>query len=157
MEHIKRTVSTVIIIASVVFSIPISMRAFAETPKVDFTGEWELDLRSGQEQKNNVECGRAYFYIEQKGEKITGNHVFATSGCGQLNEGFEGSVKGVVIGQTAVLVVTSGRNGAIVMGKAKRKDNKLYWETEEEIRPGEEEGDSPLIVFKGTFRLTEPE
>ena len=43
----------------------------------------------------------------------------ATSGCGRINAGGEGTVKGVVIGQTAVLVITSGRNGAIVMGTAK--------------------------------------
>ncbi|BDT73100.1 hypothetical protein os4_26470 [Comamonadaceae bacterium OS-4] len=48
-----------------------------------------------------------------------------------------------------MLVVTSGRNGAIVLGRAKLNRGLLQWEATEEIRAGEPEGDSPLILSKG--------
>ena len=75
----------------------------------------------------------------------------SVAGCGRLNEGGEGTVKGVVVGQTAVLVVTSGRNGAIVLGEARLQGSALDWQTVEDIRPGEPETDSPLIFRKGIF------
>lgn len=56
---------------------------------------------------------------------------------------------GVVVGDTAVLVVTSGRNGAIVLGKAKLVDGVLAWQTMEVVRRGEPEGDSDLILGSG--------
>lgn len=58
-------------------------------------------------------------------------------------------MKGIAVGSTAMLVVTSGRNGAIVLGRAKLNRGLLQWEATEEIRAGEPEGDSPLILSKG--------
>ena len=122
---------------------------YAHGAEFGFTGSWSIDLRSPSEQTRNVECGVASFNLVQSGSSISGDHTFSTPGCGRLNEGGEGTVKGVVVGNTAVLVVTSGRNGAIVMGKATVKGNSLYWQTLEEIKQGEPEGDSPLILGKG--------
>jgi hypothetical protein len=82
-----------------------------------------------------------------------GSHSFATVGCGRLNEGDEGTVRGVVVGDVAVLTVISGRNGAIAIGKAMRKANILSWQYLDEIKPGEPEGDSPLILQTTTLRL----
>lgn len=119
--------------------------------EVNFTGTWVIDIRSKSERK--LECGNAYFVLVQKGNRLCGDHSFATPGCGRLNEGYPGSVKGIVVGSTAVLVVTSGRNGAIVMGKATRKSNTLHWITLEEIKSEEPLGDSPLILGKGILKL----
>jgi hypothetical protein len=63
-----------------------------------------------------------------------------------MNEGGRETVKGVVVNGTAVLVVTSSRNGAVVMGTASLRDSKLHWQMLEEVRAGEPEGDSPLIL-----------
>ena len=80
----------------------------------------------------------------------------ATVGCGRVNEGGDGTVKGIVINDTAVLVVTSGRNDAVVMGTATLREGALHWQTLEEIRAGEPEGDSPLILGKGVLTRTGP-
>ena len=121
--------------------------------QVSFTGTWVIDIRSKSEP--NAECGHAYFTLLQNGNRICGDHVFYTPGCGRLNEGNPGSVQGTIVGSTAILVVTSGRNGGIVMGKATRKANTIHWVTLEEIKSGEPEGDSPLILGEGTLKLDE--
>jgi len=127
----------------------VALSSSALASEANFTGTWSIDLRSKAEQMRGVECGLAAFELVQSGNKITGDHTFSTPGCGRLNEGGEGTVKSVVIGNTAVLVVTSGRNGAIVMGKATTNGSFLLWQTLEEIRQGEPAGDSPLILSKG--------
>lgn len=116
-----------------------------------FSGIWTIDLRSAEEQKLNFECGTATFELVQSGSKITGNHFMATSQCGRINEGGKDTVKGIALGSTAVLVVTSGRNGAIVLGSAKLSQGNLQWRTVEEIKSGEPEDDSPLILRSGTL------
>ena len=112
-----------------------------------FTGTWALDLRTAGERRRNLGCGRATFELTQTQDRIAGVHRMTTVGCGRSNE--EGPVVGVVVGDTAVLVVTSGRNGAVVFGRAKRVGGRLAWEVVEGVREGEPAGDSPLILHQG--------
>lgn len=112
-----------------------------------FTGTWTIDLRTPAERQRDAECGNAQFVLTQAGNTVIGTHSMATVDCGRLNEG--GAVKGVVVGNTAVLVLTSGRNGAIAMGTAKLAKGKLQWRLAEEIMAGTPVGDSPLILGSG--------
>lgn len=116
-----------------------------------FTGTWLIDLRSSDERERSVECGMAIFELTQVGDVITGSHAFATPGCGRVNEGGPEAVKGKVTGASAVLVVTSARNGAVVEGKATLNGDQLQWQTLQEIKPGDPAGDSALILEKGTL------
>ena len=75
----------------------------------------------------------------------------ATPRCGRVNEGGEGTVKGIVVGATSVLIVTSSRNGAMVLGTAKLHGDSLQWQVREEIKAGEPVGDSPLILGRGVL------
>ena len=136
-------------IAVALFSIGLFVAAHAA--RSNYTGTWEIDLRSASERKANIECGSATFKLKQVGNKITGEHTFATVGCGRLNDGGEGTVQGNVHGGKAMLLVTSGRNGAIVRGTAELKGSNLLWQTLEEIKPGVPEGDSPLILGHGVL------
>jgi hypothetical protein len=117
----------------------------------DFSGLWTKDFRTKEEIKKKVECGNALFELKQTGDQITGTHSFATAGCGRLNE--RGTVRGVVVNDVAVLTVISSRNGAVVLGKARRNGNVLYWQYIEEIKQGEPPGDPPLILSTTTLRL----
>lgn len=119
----------------------------------DFSGTWYIDLRTKVQQQQNKDCGGAEFILKQTGDRITGNHTYATVDCGRLNEGGENTVKGIVVGSTAILVVTSGRNGAIVMGKAVKSKNALYWESLDDIAPGQPDGEISLILGKGILHL----
>jgi hypothetical protein len=111
-----------------------------------FAGRWNVDLRTPSERAQHAECGIASFELAQDGDRIYGSHSMATVGCGRVNEGGPETVKGVVVNGVAMLVVTSGRNGAIVMGTATQSKDRLHWQYREEVRPGEPEGDSPLIL-----------
>jgi hypothetical protein len=75
----------------------------------------------------------------------------ATVGCGRLNEGGEGTVEGIASGKKAVLLVRSGRNGEVVRGRAVREGANLRWETIEQVKLGEPEGDSGLILGRGVL------
>ena len=119
----------------------------------DFSGRWEIELCYGGKDKP---CGAAHFSLLQNGTRICGDHTFYTAGAGRMNEGSPGSVRGVVIGDTAVLVVRSGRNGALVLGKATRAGQNLRWQSLEEIDPGNPVGDG-LILGEGVLKRTSHE
>jgi len=128
-----------------------SCLSVANAAPSNFSGNWFIDLRTPTEREQKLDCGAAEFDLTQSGDRIVGSHSMATVGCGRLNEGGAETVKGVVVGGIAVLVVTSARNGAVVMGKARLQGGELHWQTLEEIRPGEPEGDSPLIMGRGVL------
>lgn len=128
----------------------------AQQLSAPFTGTWTIDLRSPAQKKEKVECGTATFKLAQTGTKIVGDHFFATPQCSRLNEGGEGTVKGIAVGGTAVLVVTSGRNGQIMLGSATIRAGALHWQATEEIKPGEPDGDSGLILHKGVLQKESP-
>ncbi|MDB5907799.1 MAG: hypothetical protein JWP34_1913 [Massilia sp.] len=69
-----------------------------------------------------------------------------------MNEGGEGSVTGVVRRGAAILTVTSGRNGETVRGRATREGANLRWRVLKELKRGEPEGDSGLILYEGLLR-----
>lgn len=123
--------------------------AFATEP--NFSGTWVIDLRTPAEQKAKVECGSAEFKLITNADNISGEHLFATPGCSRLNEGGSKTVSGIIVGKTAVLVVTSGRNGAMVLGKATLQGDTLYWQTLQELKPGEPAENSPLILSNGVL------
>lgn len=120
----------------------------------NFEGKWVIDIRSAEEKKNNAECGTASFDLTQNGANIVGTHEFYTPYCDRLNEG--GSVVGEAKGSTAILIVTSGRYGAIVKGRAELKKGHLYWVILKELKSGEPKGDLPLILNKGVLNFENP-
>lgn len=137
------------LVPSVALAFSLLAVASASSAAALFDGLWTIDIRTPAERQRGAQCGTAEFVLIQVGEKITGEHSMAVSGCGRINEG--GLVKGVVVGTTAVLTVTSGRNGAIALGTAKVSNGRLQWRTIEEIKTGDLDGDSPLILDSGSL------
>lgn len=117
-----------------------------------FDGEWAVDLRTPAQKKAKADCGSASFMLRQAGNKVTGEHAMATAGCGRLNEGGERSVVGTARGNTAILLVTSGRNGQVVRGRAMRHGSTLRWQVLELVQAGEPEGDAGLILHRGVLQ-----
>lgn len=132
------------LLAAMMLAAPSAMAA-------DFSGHWTIDLRNAEQRARNAECGSASFTLDQNGSRITGSHAMATVDCSRLDEGGEGTVAGTASGKRAVLTVTSGRNGAVVEGIAKLDGGRLHWLVTKEIKAGETQGDSPLILGKGVL------
>lgn len=143
----NKTSTTVLAVALLSMAAVVS----ADAARSNFSGTWSIDLRSASERHANMECGSATFKLKQVGKQIIGEHRFATVGCSRLNEGGEGTVQGNVLNGKAILMVTSGRNGAVVRGMAERKGAHLVWQTLEQVKPGDPEGDSPLILGHGVM------
>ena len=129
--------------------IPSAERRPESSSLLGFAGKWEYDFRSTP----SLECGFATFSLRHHSHWISGTHGMATLGCGRLNE--DGAVVGVSDGADAVLIVTSGRNGAVVVGKAQRRKNSLLWKTQALLSRGEPDGDD-LILDSGKFVRSEP-
>jgi hypothetical protein len=116
-----------------------------------FAGEWEMDLPRPAAAAGTPECGRAGFRLKQSGTRITGEHWLVAPGCGDINEGGEGSVSGAVHGNAAVLVVTSALNGQVLRGRAMLEGDRLRWKVLQEMKPGTPAGDG-LILQEGVLR-----
>jgi len=114
----------------------------------EFTGVFIVDICPNGK---NDPCGSASLTLIQDGTRICGDHTFLTPGAGRMNEGFAGSVRGTVVGQTAVLVITSGRNNGIFFGKAVLVGGNLHWQTLEEILEGSPPDDA-LVLSKGVLK-----
>jgi hypothetical protein len=95
---------------------------------------------------------RDYGYADKQAKKWWAITRWLQPRCGRLNEGGEGTVQGVARSSSAVLVVTSGRNGQVVRGHAIREGSSLRWQVLEELEAGEPEGDSGLILHRGILR-----
>jgi hypothetical protein len=115
----------------------------------DFSGKWSIDLRTPAQRERKAECGFAEFTLVQTKDQVEGSHSFYTTDCGRINEGGPGTVKGFVADGRAILVVTSGRNSEMALGVATLEGEYLRWQVKRELRPGEPEGDSGLILAKG--------
>lgn len=57
---------------------------------------------------------------------------------------------------SALLLVTSGRNGEVVRGRAIREGSNLRWQVLEQVKPGEAERDTGLILGRGLLRRVQP-
>lgn len=134
------------------FTLAFSASTKAQSLPTPFTGTWSMDFRTPAERRDKAECGTAIFELSQTGTRIVGSHSMTTPGCGRMNEGGQGSVKGVVAGRIAVLTVTSARNGQIVLGSAEIRAGALHWQVSEVVKAGEPEGDSGLILQRGVLR-----
>jgi len=118
----------------------------------DFTGLWTLDLRLAAQQQKGVKCGVAIFSLQQTESEIIGNHTYAIPGCGRVNDGGDRSVVGQVSENTAMLTVTSGRNGAVVRGRATLQGDDMYWRVLEILERGKPATDSPVILWEGKLK-----
>lgn len=74
-----------------------------------------------------MECGSFVLHLIRTEEGLCGEHFVATPGAARLDEGDPGSVLGSGRGGDAVLVVRSGRNGALYMGRVQRRGAGLVW------------------------------
>jgi len=112
-----------------------------------FEGSWAVPLCAlGDPEK----CGGFELYLVQRGTRLCGDHFEATPGLGRLNEGAPRSVVGTVAGNVAVVAITSGRDGSILLARVTRSARGLRWRVVERVKEGEQ-AESPLIPFSASL------
>lgn len=89
-------------------------------------------------------CGSFVLHLIRTEEGLCGEHFVATPGAARLDEGDPGSVLGSERGGDAVLVVRSGRNGALYMGRVQRRGAGLVWTRVGMIDAGSDD-ESPIL------------
>jgi hypothetical protein len=125
------------LISSVLLAL-IAAPAVASGP---FDGLWTAQICAARSDS----CSEALFRLYQENDRLCGDHQFVAPGAARVNEGGPGTVRGVVVGGVAVLAVRSGRNGAVLIGRARLKDGKLLWEPLDAIREGDPVGDAMIL------------
>lgn len=118
--------------ASAVGLLILSSSAWAGPRPADLSGVWGSD-RCG-ESDQEASCGTFVLYLVQNKDRICGSYFGGRAHLSQVDEGEPRSVLGVVVGNTAVVSIESGRNGAIYLGSARKSGGTLHWQTAETIK-----------------------
>lgn len=129
--------------ASAVGLLMLSSSAWAGPRLADLSGIWGSDRCSESGQDSS--CGAFVLYLVQKKDRICGSYFGARQHLSQVDEGEPRSVLGVVVGNTAVVSIESGRNGAIYLGTARKSGETLRWQAVETIKKPSS-GDVDLIA-----------
>jgi len=113
--------------ASVVGLLMLSSPAWAGPRLADLSGVWGSDRcsESGQE----ASCGTFMLYLVQNKDRICGSYFGGRPHLSQVDEGEPRSVRGVVVGNTAVISIESSSSGAIYLATARRSGHSLRWQT----------------------------
>jgi hypothetical protein len=104
---------------------------------VSFAGAWAEPMCA---QGDREKCGGFFLEIAQRGSHLCGEHFAATPGLGRLDEGEPRSVIGTVVGNTAVVSITSGRDGTEFFAHIRRVGSRLTWKVVERVREGDGTG-----------------
>lgn len=118
--------------ATTVGLLVLSSSAWAAPRLADLSGAWGSDRCSRSDQ--DASCGAFELYLVQNKNRICGSYFGARQHLSQVDEGKPGSVIGVVVGNTAVVSIESGRNGAIYLGIARKSEGALRWQVVETIK-----------------------
>lgn len=111
-------------------TVPVAGRAGAAEGAA-FGGRWKMEWCDGA--RPDLDCGGFSATLVQDGERLCGDYGSALINLRQVDEG---RIVGTIVGNTAVLAVTSHRNGTIVLVRAQRRGNALHWREVDNIRSG---------------------
>lgn len=118
--------------ASAAGLLMLSSPAWAGPWVTDLSGVWGSGRCSGSDQE--ASCGTFVLYLVQNKDRICGSYFGGRPHLSQVDEGGPRSVLGVVVGNTAVVSIESGRNGAIYLATARKSGDSLRWQTVETVK-----------------------
>lgn len=118
--------------ASAVSLLMLSSSAWAGPRLADLSGIWGSDRCSESSQDSS--CGAFVLYLVQNKDRICGSYFGGRPHLSQVDEGEPRSVLGVVVGNTAVVSIESGRNGAVYLATIRKAGDSLRWQTVETIK-----------------------
>jgi hypothetical protein len=121
--------------------------------RVDFSGTWSVQWCSKTDL--SLDCGGFNVSLVQRNESICGDFGGALVGLRQVDEG---TVIGSAVGDTAILVVESMRNQAILLVRAERSGDTMRWKVIDEVKRGGDDIDvialDDILIRNGAKALS---
>jgi hypothetical protein len=111
----------------------------AHGAKPDFSGEWGVEWCDKADPK--ADCGGFSVSLAQDGDRLCGSYSGARVRLTQIDEGGSRAIRGVVVGDTAVLTIESGRSGAIYLVSAGVRGDRMPWKMRETVRESDQDID----------------
>lgn len=115
-------------------------------PPADVSGTWSVEWCDRINPK--LDCGGFNVTLVQEGTRLCGDFGGALVNLRQIDDGQE---VGIVVGNTAVLAVESGRNGSISLVRAERHGDTLKWRVVDSISKGDN-GDTDVIAINDDLK-----
>jgi hypothetical protein len=131
-----RFAAIVFLLSGVVACASISPAHGAEP---DFSGEWGVEWCDKADPK--ADCGGFSVSLAQEGDRLCGSYSGARVRLTQIDEGGSRAIRGVVVGDTAVLTIESGRSGAIYLVSAGVRGDRMRWKMRETVREADQDID----------------
>lgn len=111
----------------------------ARAAKADFGGEWSVKWCDKTDPQ--ADCGGFYLSLVQEGDRLCGSYNGARVRLSQIDDGGSRAIRGVVVGDTAVLTIESGRSGAIYLVSADVRGDRLRWKKRDTVREADQDID----------------
>lgn len=119
-------------------------------PTADFSGDWYVKWCDRTNPK--LDCGGFDISVVQEGNRLCGDFGGALVNLRQIDDG---TLIGTAVGNTAVLAVQSGRNGAIHLIRAELHGDSLKWKEVDLIRKADN-NDIDIIAVDDELRRDPP-
>lgn len=113
-------------------ALPACASAPGKVPPADFSGSWAVEWCDRSNPA--LDCGGFNITLTQEGSRLCGDFGGALVNLRQVDEG---RIVGTAVGDTAVLVVESNRNGSITLVRAEHLGATLKWQIVDEVRRGD--------------------
>jgi hypothetical protein len=111
----------------------------ARAAKADFGGEWSVKWCDKTDPK--ADCGGFYVSLVQDRDRLCGSYNGARVRLSQIDDGGSRAIRGVVVGNTAVLTIESGRSGAIYLVSASLRADHMRWKMRDTVREADQDID----------------
>lgn len=116
-------------------------RAAAQSSDADFHGAWSVQWCD--KAAPEADCGGFDVDLSQQGDKLSGESFGARPRLSQIDEG--GVIRGVAVGDSAILAIESRRSGGIYLVKVTVEGDCMRWKVRDTVR--EPEGDIDIIAL----------
>ncbi|TFW09850.1 hypothetical protein E4K72_03925 [Oxalobacteraceae bacterium OM1] len=93
----------------------------------DMSGVWTTWICPQGVQADPGKCSNFALELHQQDGRLCGSHLFATPGAARMDEGSAPSITGEVSGDTANVVITSGRTAARMRVELSLAKGALQW------------------------------
>lgn len=113
-----------------------------------FEGSWHVPWCDAR--RSGADCGGFSITLVEREGRLCGTYDGARVGLTQIDEGSGKAIKGVRIGNSAVMTLTSARSGDIYLVRGELQGDRLVWKVIGDVHDAE--GDVDVIATDDTLQ-----